>query len=308
MQSYFAQPRVPAPVTPGSVRRAWLTPMAALRLALLACVVGIAAAASAGDKTNSGTSNRQVRDEAMRAIPMDKLPADLRPKVASVLKNTSVFRRVPVQVIDCDPDLYLFLARHPEVVVNIWQVMGISRVSLVRTGANSYQGNDGAGTTGAVSLCYSNHDTQVVYAEGSYEGPMFSRPLRAQCVLVLRAGYVQETNGRYYITNRLDTFIHIDHAGLELVAKTFNSLVNKTVDVNFRETIAFVGTVSRTAESNAPGMQRLAGKLTGVEPEIRDEFSRISTEISSKNAEREAAGPPKSTLTNVRAPGKKLRR
>ncbi len=214
----------------------------------------------------------------MRAIPLDKLPDDLRPKVESVLKNTSVFRRVPVQVIDCDPDLYLFLARYPEVVVNIWQVMGISKVALVRTGPHSYRGNDGAGTTGSVHLCYSNHDTQVVYTEGSYEGPMFNRPIRAQCVLVLRAGYIQETNGRYYVTNRLDTFIHIDHAGLELVAKTFNPLVTKTIDINFRETISFVGTVSRTAEANAPGMQRLAGKLTSARPggarRIRPHFDR----------------------------------
>ena len=240
---------------------------------------------------------------------MDKLAPDLQSKVAHVLNNTSIFRRVPVQVIDCDPDLYLFLARHPEVVVNIWQIMGISHVNLNRTGPNTYQGADGAGTSGAVTLCYSNHDTQVVYSEGSYDGPMFARPLRAECVLVLRAGYVQETNGRYYITNRLDTFIHIDHAGLELVAKTFNSVVNKTVDVNFRETIAFVSTISRTAEANAPGMQRLAARLTAIEPAVREEFSRVSSEVGAKSAQREtAAAAPGSNLTNVRAVGKKLRR
>ncbi len=279
-------------------------------LALLACLAGSAGSLAAAEKSsNSGTSNRQVREEALRSIPLDKLPAELRPKVAGVLNNTSLFRRVPVQVIDCDPDLYLFLARHPEVVVNIWQIMGISRVTLQRTGPNTYQGNDGAGTTGAITLCHSSYDTQIVYAEGAYEGPMFARPLRAQCVLVLRAAYVQETNGRYYITNRLDTFIHIDHAGLELVAKTFNSIVNKTVDVNFRETVAFVGTVSRTAEANAPGMQRLAAKLVGLEPNVREEFSRISSEIGQKNAQREAASAPAvPNLTNVRVVGKKLRR
>jgi hypothetical protein len=192
--------------------------------------------------------------------------------------------------------------------------MGISRVTLVHTAPDKYRGSDGAGTTGAIQMCYSSHDTQVVYAEGTYEGPMFSRPIRAQCVLMLRAGYMQETNGRHYITNRLDTFIHIDHAGLELIAKTFNPLVAKPVDVNFRETISFVGTVSRTAEVNAAGMQRLANKLTTVEPDIRDEFSRLSMEIGTQAARREQAVGPGGTgeadpqLTNVKAPGKKLRR
>ncbi len=103
-----------------------------------------------------------------------------------------------------------------------------------------------------------------MYAEGVYDGPMFPQPVQAQCVLVLRAGYVQETNGRYYITNRLDTFIHIDHVGLDLVAKTFSPLVTKTIDINFRETAAFVGVVSRTAAVNPQGMRRLAAKLTGA--------------------------------------------
>ena len=226
-----------------------------------------------------------------------------------VLQNVSVFRRVPVHVIDCDPDLYLFLARHPEVVVNIWQLMGISKVTLNRNAPNCYRGSDGAGTTGDIQLCYSNHDTQVVYADGSYEGPMFSKPIRAQCVLVLH-GYMQETNGRYYVTNRLDAFIHIDHAGLELIAKTFQTLVTKTVDVNFRETVSFVGTVSRTAEVNSEGMQRLASRLTSIEPETRDEFARVSNDVSNKANQREAAvTDPSSNVTNVKAPsGKKLRR
>ncbi len=77
-----------------------------------------------------------------------------------VVQNPSLFRRVPVQVIDCDPNLYLFLVRHPEVVVNIWQVMGISRVTLEQTGPDSYKGDDAAGTTGTVRLCYSNLSTR----------------------------------------------------------------------------------------------------------------------------------------------------
>ena len=137
-------------------------------------------------------------------------------------------------------------------------------------------------------MCYSSHDTQVIYAEGGYEGPMFKNPLRAQCVLVLRAGYVQETNGRHYITNRLDAFVHFDQMGVELAAKTFSPLVTKTIDINFRETAVFVGTISRTSESNPQGMQRLAQKLTTLEPAARDEFAHLAAEVGRKAAENPA--------------------
>jgi hypothetical protein len=269
---------------------------------------GVALAAPDSIAQN-GSNSRQTREEAARAIPFDKLPADVVGPVRQIVQNPSLFRRVPVQVIDCDPNLYLFLVRHPEVVVNIWQVMGISKVTLDRTGPNAYEGDDAAGTTGTVRLCYSNHDTQVLYADGVYEGPMFSQPIQAQCVLVLRAGYVQETNGRYYITNRLDAFIHIDHVGLDLIAKTFSPLVTKTIDINFRETAAFVGVVSRTAAANPQGMRRLADRLTLLEPEVRGEFSRLSTEVAVKAQLREAANGENETLLSTPRPlGKKLRR
>jgi hypothetical protein len=73
--------------------------------------------------------------------------------------------------------------------------------------------------------------------------------------------------------------------------------------------VAFVSTVSRTAEANAPGIQHLANRLTGVDTATRDEFARISSTIGAKNAEREAAaGQFRTNVTNVRAQGKKLRR
>jgi hypothetical protein len=186
--------------------------------------------------------------------------------------------------------------------------MGISKVTLDRIGPDTYKGNDAAGTTGTVRLCYSNHDTQVVYAEGAYDGPMFSQPVQAQCVIVLKAGYVQETNGRYYITNRLDTFIHIDHVGLDLVAKTFAPLVTKTVDINFRETSNFVSVVSRTAGANPQGMRRLTAKLSGVDATTRGEFVRLSDAV--------AAGAPQPVAANAtdlptpmgKSTSKKLRR
>ena len=243
-------------------------------------VLGGGGASAVAETPQGGSNGRQAREDATRSIPYEKLPEEIQGKVKAVVQNPSLFRRVPVQVIDCDPNLYLFLVRNPEVVVNIWQVMGISRVTLDRTGPNTFKGNDAAGTTGAIRLCYSNHDTQVIYAEGAYDGPMFSQPVQAQCVLVLKAAYVQETNGHYYITNRLDAFIHVDHVGLDLIAKTFAPLVTKTIDINFRETAAFVSVVSRTAAANPQGVRRLAAKLTGLDANLRNEFARVADGVA----------------------------
>jgi hypothetical protein len=258
-----------------------------LRLAfglVLICCAGSAIAAS----PTQATSSRAARDEAIRSVPLDKLSPDVKDKVAATLAGASIYRRLPIQVTDCDPDLYLFLVRHPEVVVNIWEVMQISNVALKRTGPETFRASDGAGTLCNVKVCYGDHETHVIYAEGSYEGPLFSRPVRAKCVLLLKSGYVQETNGRYFVTSRMDTFVQIEHAGVELLAKTLQLLVHRSADYNFVETAGFLGTISRTAEVNPNGMQRLAGKLANLEPEVRDRFIELSLEVGKRARQREA--------------------
>jgi hypothetical protein len=258
----------------------------------LACIFGLVVACgqlAAADGPDQATSSRAARRDAIQSIPMDRLDPDMREKVGATMAGATLYRRLPIQVTPCDPDMYLFLVRHPEVVVGIWELMKISNVALERTGPDTFQASDNDGTLCRVKYCYSDHETQVIYAEGAYSGPLFKRPVRARCVLLLKSGYMQETDGRYYVTSRMDTFIEIDHAGVELLARTLQMLVHRAADYNFVETAAFLGTVSHTAEVNPRGMQRLAGKLTCLEPEARGQFAEISRKVGEKAKIREAA-------------------
>jgi hypothetical protein len=244
------------------------------------------------------TSSRAAREDAVRSIPLDKLDPQMREKITSTIADTSLFRRLPIQVIDADPDLYLFLVRHPEVIVNIWEVMKISNVALARTGPDTFRASDGVGTLCNVKYCYSDHETHVIYAEGTYTGQLLSKPVKAKCVLLLKSGYVQETNGKFYVTSRMDTFIQIEHVGLEILAKSLKPLLHRSADYNFVETAAFVGMVSRTAEMNSAGLYRLAGKLTNVEPSVRDRFAELSLAVGAKAQERAARTSAREPLRN----------
>ena len=161
----------------------------------------------------AATTSRAARDSAVQAIPVEKLDPASRAKVASVLSDISLFRRMPVSVVDCDPDLYLFMVQHPDVVVNIWEVLDLSRMKLQQTGPEAYRVTDSAGMVADMVYLYRSHDLHVVYAEGTYEGPLAVRPVKGSCLMVLKTGYIRETNGRYYITSRLDSFCRSSRAG-----------------------------------------------------------------------------------------------
>jgi len=230
------------------------------------------------------TTSKSARQSAVRSIPFEQLDAEGRSKVKSVLSNLTVFRRMPTRVIDCDPSLYLFLVEHPDVLVNIWEVLRISNLEVRQSQKNSYRFTEPEGTAARFEFLHRSAETHVIYAEGTYEGPLFARPAQGRCVMVLRTGYVRETNGRYYITARLDAFLTVDHGGAELFAKTFHSLLGRTADINFVQTMAFLGSLSRTAEVNSRGVQRLSTRLANIQPKLRARLAELAGEIGRRSS------------------------
>jgi len=217
--------------------------------------------------------NKQLRDEAVQAIPLAQFSEPGRNKVLSVVTRPTIYRRLPTQVVDCDPDLHVFFLRYPEVVVNIWQLMGITKVKVNRVGPYTFDALDGAGTVSRAELVYGTPEVHVYYADGTYDGPMFNNSVAGNCVLVVRSSY-GDRGGKPVVTCTMDVFARLDHLGAEILVKTLYPAVARAVDVNFGESVKFVGQVSQAAELNGPGMQRMAAQLGNVQPAVRESFSQ----------------------------------
>ena len=252
-------------------------------ICLLALCLATVRMAHAADK-NRASSGMAARKDALASIPRDKLTEAQIEKVRSVVNKPSVYRRMPTQVIRCDPDLYLFVMNHPEVMANIWQVMGIEDVVLQPQEDGRFLADDGAGTRGIGEFLHKSFDTHLVYAEGRYSGPLFSKPVEGSAVVLLKSAYNREPDGHYYISVRLDVFIRLDHVGLDFLAKTFQPLVVQVADYNFVATTNFLQSLSRTAEVNPKGMRRLAENLVNLPAEVRGEFMATTAPVADRAA------------------------
>ncbi|MDH3718948.1 MAG: hypothetical protein OES79_12585, partial [Planctomycetota bacterium] len=204
------------------------------------CLLACTTTATHAARPAASTGSRAARTAAIRAIPLDRMDTEARSKTIAVLRRTSIFRQLPRQVIDCDPRYYLFLVRHPEVIVSIWKKMDATDLEFQRKGPEQFHADDGAGTVGNFEFLYGDHKTHVLYGEGSYTGPLTARPVHASCLLVLSADYIPNGDGRHYVANQLNIFIDIKNVGVELVAKTFQNMIGRATDQNFVETASFM--------------------------------------------------------------------
>ena len=232
-------------------------------------------------ESQQATTSEPARQEALTAIPLRKIAAKHRENIRQVLDGSTLYRRLPTLMVDCNPHLFSFLTQNPEVLVAMWRQLGITKVDLERTGPTTFRLSDGSGTTGRLEIveqtCDDNAQNRIVmYAEGTYEGRPFKRPLRAQCVLLLRSGSVHETNGRPYVAARLDSFVRLDRASLQLFAKLVQPWVGKTADRNFSDTLQFISNLSQTAETRPASVERLVTSLPRISSVRQDELVQIA--------------------------------
>ena len=251
----------------------------ALPLLVAFALLCFAAKVSAKEQLTSGTSGRQFKEQAINSIPFNQLNQPTREKLSEVLNKTSIYRRLPVTDIGIDQDYMTFLVRYPEVIVNIWRIMGVTKMTTNRTAPFMLSTDDGVGTISDVELVYGDKNTHIYYGTGSYEGPVLRRKLTGRCVLILRTEYKNDAQGNPRAVNQLDVFLKVDNATAGLVAKTLNPIVGKTADHNFVESLNFLERLNETTQKNGPGVQQMAGRLTDINTDVRQEYIRVVGDV-----------------------------
>ncbi len=230
-----------------------------------------------------GQSSREARIAAIRSIPFDQLTPDATKRLRSVIDDASYFRRMPSQNVACDPEMYVFLIRHPEVVVSLWDVMGMTNVTLERVGEYQLLGNDGAGTKCKLDLVYGSDNLHIYQSNGAYSGNLWARELEGRCVVCIHSRPGKRADGSPGIVAWMDAFLKLENVGADLAVKALGPFVSKTADHNFAECAGFFSQISQTASTNPQGLVRVATQLPRVTPPVRESFVATSLSIARKH-------------------------
>ncbi|MEM6362906.1 MAG: hypothetical protein AAF539_16745 [Planctomycetota bacterium] len=225
-------------------------------------------------------STRQPsRQTVLRSLPLDRLTPDARQKIVSVASKPTLYRRLPPQTIACERSMFLFLTRNPDVLVGLWDLMGITKVKSKRLSTYQIEATDGIGTQCLVDLIYGDASQHIFYVEGSYDGKMTPTPIRGKGVFVLRSSYTN-TNGKSVVSGSLDCFVQLDSLGIDLIARTLSPVIGRSADSNFEQTAHFIAQVNEASVRNPPAMLNLAGRLPQVTPPTRASFADTILQVS----------------------------
>ena len=225
-------------------------------------------------KQQNVQSSKFVQDgSSFIPVPWDTLDDRSRKRIQEVIRKKTIFRHLPQQVGHCDPEMYDFMINHPDVVIELWKLLGISHISLQETGPDKYHLIEGTATVSDVEVVYKNKNLCIAYAVGEYDAPMLRRKIKGDVVLFLRSRYGHDKENRPIVQSDLDAYVRIHNPGAEMLAKILVPIVGKIADSNFEQTIAFVRSVSAAAQDDYEVIQEYAERLQDVRPEVAKEFA-----------------------------------
>jgi hypothetical protein len=225
-------------------------------------------------QSGEGTSSRAAEADARARIPYQQLTPEAQTKLLAVMDRASLFRRLPAQIIDCDQDMFVYLARYPEVLVNIWEVMGITNVHTERKAPYVVHGSDGSGTQCQIELIYGTDQLHIYHGTGTYRGSMFQREVRGQCVCVLHSPPTTDQFGDRVLAGNMDVFLKVENLGADLLTRTLAPLVSRTADQNFVESSQFISELSRASVRSPEAVHRMAAQLDKIDPDVRLGFQQ----------------------------------
>ena len=241
-------------------------------------------------------SNRKEQSTAyqtlLQTVPMQRLTNEAKERLASVAERPTLYRRLPTQAIRCDEELFLFLTRHPEAIIGMWDLMEITKVQANRIGTYKLDASDGSGTTCQIDLLYGDRNLHVFVADGMYDGKFTQKPIRGSGVFVFQSSYAIAADGSTTVTGTLDCYIKLGHLGADLLARSLGGLIGKSADHNFVETARFISQVSQACENNPYGMLDVIDQMPQVDDPTRERFAKITSNVARRYVTRTARQTP----------------
>lgn len=241
---------------------------------------------SFADMTAAG---RESCRRALADLPLERMAPEHRRLAEHFADAATLHRRLPVDTIHCDHHLLEFVLTKPETLVDVWRVLGISRVALDPVAAGTWRLSDGYGTTGLVRLIHRDHGPAggllVFHGRGRYDGPLAPKTLTGSCLIVVRHEPVGDGAQRIEI----EAFLDVDGLGLEVVTRTLQPLIVRSAAANMHEICLFVSQFARAAERNPAGVARLAERMSRTSPADRRALVALASGESGTPPARTAA-------------------
>jgi len=225
------------------------------------------------------TSSKAARKAALVALPLAKMTEDNRRRVQQIANPNCLFRELPTFQFQVDPRVYHFFMNHPDVAVSIWRVMQISEFQMHQTSRDTFETDDGAGTSGAIGVAYRSDNEAVIFCDGVYKSSLLPSAIKANGVLHVQVGFDRRPDGKMIATHTARLFVTFPSQTVDTAARIMSPISNAIIDQNFREVSLFLHMMSVAMQRQPGWVENVSSQLDGILEVRKTQLMEVTVEV-----------------------------
>jgi hypothetical protein len=214
-----------------------------------------------------GSPARTAPIYGMPQIPLDALPADVRPRVQAVLESPSLSTKGPLESFNADAGTYRWLLEHPGTGTKLWRLLG-ARVTDIIERDGTYYWNDGQGSDMRWRIVYRDSSTQAWFAEGKAK-PAFLLPsssFRAFVVLKYTTG--TDLTDKPAIRHQVHFLLRCDSGAMALAARILGASAPRLAEQYVGQLQLFYGGLAWYLSQDEERARKLFQRIGMTKPDF----------------------------------------
>jgi hypothetical protein len=226
-------------------------------------------------QTKAGSSATSLRKQAAGDIPLHQVRDVDRERVQKILKETSLYRRLPTLTYEVEPEVHRFFVQQPDVAVSTWRAMEISKFELQEVKPNVYHADARDGSVGTIEVLYRTAEDTLILCEGAFKSPVVSKPIQSRAIMRVQASFAEQPSGRTICTQTCDIFVEFPSHTVETIAKIIAPVSYHIADRNFKQITLYVRMMSLMMCRQPSWVEELTKKMDGVPDSRKTEMLGI---------------------------------
>ncbi len=232
---------------------------------------------------SKGSSRRSARKKGLASLPLNQLSSENRAKANNVLRKVSMYRELPVISLNSDHDVYQYFLKNPDVAVEIWRVMGISKFQMWQVNDHAYGADAGDGSKGDVDVLYRTPTESLIVCNGVYDSPFLVKPIAARALMYLESNYQYDQQKNPIVTHKMRLFISFPSQTIGAAARIISPVSNMIIDKNFHEVSLFLHMMTRSMSEHPEWVEQLTGKMDGVMDFRKQKLLKLTSKVYQEN-------------------------
>lgn len=220
----------------------------------------------------SGNSSKAVRKQAIAELPLNQISPEARQKSQALVKKLGMFRRLPTITFECDPQVYQYFLKNPDVAVSSWRAMEISQFQLNEIDPTHYKADAGDGSVGSVELYLQTPSETLIYCDGAFKSPLLPKPIVARSLMRVQTTFAKDRDGRIIGTHSGDVFVEFPSQTVDAIAKVIAPVSYGIADRNFKQMTLYVHLMSHAMAKRPDWIEVIGNKMEGIPEQKRLEF------------------------------------